>query len=317
MMQLEWGNYRHFPYERELGVREAVALLGDQVAVRPDGEVSSKLADLEIARKLTYFATARTGDRCARTLQSELEISAGSARRQSTRYSVHGLHEYRGKFNPQVCSALINILGVTQTQTLLDPFCGSGTTLVEAAHRGIKAIGADLNPLAVYIANAKLGALRLDPDALRRCLIRIVETAEKVAVSPTCDNRFAYLSAWFEPTPLAQIESLRLAILAEEPHVRPFFFVVASDLLRQFSLQNPADLRIRRRSSANQTVPFSAAFSRTANDVIRRLEAALRVVGAVRTEGEALLCDNRQLHKRLPAVLFDAAITSPIGRAHV
>ena len=39
--------------------------------------------------------------------------------------------------------------------TVLDPFCGSGTTLVEARAAGMSAVGIDLNPLAVLIARAK------------------------------------------------------------------------------------------------------------------------------------------------------------------
>ena len=310
-MKLEWGDYRHFPYERELAVREAVALLGDAIAVCPSGQVTSGFADLQQARKLTYFSKARSGDDVAITVQSELERSGSTRRgRQATRYSVHGLHEYRGKFNPQVCAALINILGVDSSQSLLDPFCGSGTTLVEAAHRGIHAIGADLNPLAVFIANAKLRALSQNPKELRKAAIRVTANCNKVGSNPVDDARQRYLNAWFEPRQLEEIESLRSAILSEEESLQPFLFVVASNLLRDFSLQNPADLRIRRRPTANAIEPFVEAFSRAINEAINRLEAAVAVLPVRTSACQAILCDNRNLQATLKRK-FDAAITSP------
>lgn len=310
-MRLEWGDYRHFPYERELAVREAAALLGSPVDVTDAGEVLAHRADFDAARMLTYFSAARAGDQCARTLQAELERSAGSkGKRQSTRYSVHGLHEYRGKFNPQVCGALINILGVSGEQKLLDPFCGSGTTLVEAAHRGIHSVGTDLNPLAVFIANAKLAALTARAGAVEEALENVLACVDQQMVEERTDARRAYLEAWFEAEPLRQIEQLRLAISNQPTALQPFFLVVASNLLRDFSLQDPADLRIRRRATADAAELFSHAFARSANEAIRRLRAAQGVLPDHKVSSVALHHDNRELHERCSAT-FDAAITSP------
>ncbi|WP_086606453.1 TRM11 family SAM-dependent methyltransferase [Erythrobacter donghaensis] len=312
MIHLDWSEYRHFPYERELALREATAVLGCEARISSEGDVLVPTGDLSLTQKLTYFSRARKGNDCASTLQSRLESSgSGNSRRQSTRYSVHGLHEYRGKFNPQVCSALINVLGLSEGDRLLDPFCGSGTTLVEAAHRGIEALGTDLNPLAVFISNAKLGALKLSPADLRRTLQRLCAEARKVEAQEDAGVRLDYLSAWFEDEPLRQIEALRVCIEAEIADFRPFFLVIASNLLRDFSLQNPADLRIRRRVSANQTEHFVDAFMRSAEVAIDRLEAALAILGSVDPIGRALVCDNRFIDSAVPKVRFDGAITSP------
>jgi site-specific DNA-methyltransferase (cytosine-N4-specific) len=310
-MRLEWGEYRHFPYERELAVREAAALFGSPVDVTEAGEVLATRADFDAARMLTYFSAARAGEQCARTLQAELERSAGSkGKRQSTRYSVHGLHEYRGKFNPQVCGALINILGVSGDQKLLDPFCGSGTTLVEAAHRGIESVGSDLNPLAVFIANAKLAALTAQAGEIEEALKAVLASVDDQELETLANARRAYLASWFEPEPLRQIEQLRLAISKQPVTLQSFFLVIASNLLRDFSLQDPADLRIRRRPTANATEPFSEAFARSAREGIRRLRAAQQVLSDHQVASIALHRDNRQLHESYAAT-FDAAITSP------
>lgn len=311
-MNLEWGPYKHFPYERELALREAIALFGSEVHVSAEGGVKAEKGDMAAAKLLTYFAAIHSGTTRLTTVQSQLEQSASSAkRRQSTRYSVHGLHEYRGKFNPQVCRALVNILGIPAGGLLLDPFCGSGTTLVEAAHRGVHGIGTDLNPLAIYIANAKLESLTTPASVLEDALGRIVLRERNLRFKRAEDAHYIYLQSWFEPDILEQIERLRHAIDHEGPPLASIFLTIASNLLRDFSLQDPADLRIRRRATANATTPFVDAFEKASREALRKLGAAQKVVGTDLVTGRALLKDNRLLGTDDLPEKADAAITSP------
>lgn len=310
-MKLEWSSYKHFPYEKELALREVRSLIGDNLSLDHDGSIVVDHQNTSAARLLTYFSAISDGDERFDTVQQKLERSGSSReRRQSTRYSVHGMHEYRGKFNPQVCRALMNILGAKPGSVLLDPFCGSGTTLVEAAHRGVRAIGTDLNPLAVYIANAKLEALTTPAHRLREALDRIVARQSVACSHEDTSNRMEYLRSWFEPENLEQIEKTRSAIAEEEVN-HSFYFTIASNLIREYSLQDPADLRIRRRSSANTTVPFMSAFEKSAMETIRRLQTAQAVVGTDLTVGQAFHRDNRDFDASEFGVLADIAITSP------
>ena len=71
-----------------------------------------------------------------------------------TQYLTHNIHRYSGKFIPQIAARAISLL--TQPgQLVVDPYCGSGTTLLESALLGRRSIGIDLNPLAVLIAKVK------------------------------------------------------------------------------------------------------------------------------------------------------------------
>lgn len=310
-MKLEWSSYKHFPYERELAFREARSLIGNNLKLADDGSVIAEGGSVSNAQLLTYFSCISDGSGSYDTVQKRLEKSASfKERRQSTRYSVHGLHEYRGKFNPQVCRALMNILGVSPGSLLLDPFCGSGTTLVEAAHRGVRAVGTDLNPLAVYIANAKLAALITPAKDLFEGLERIVARSFQANFVNDASGRMEYLGSWFEPEHLAEIEKTRISI-EEEVENKPFFLVIASNIIKEFSLQDPADLRIRRRQSANVTEKFVTTFQRSAIDAIRKLEAAQRVVGTDLFVGQALHIDNRNLSESDIGGAADIAITSP------
>lgn len=72
-----------------------------------------------------------------------------------TRGGPHGIHPYPAKFIPQIPRALIEQLHPGDGTAVLDPFCGSGTTLVEAARAGHAAVGIDLHPLACLITRVK------------------------------------------------------------------------------------------------------------------------------------------------------------------
>lgn len=71
-----------------------------------------------------------------------------------TRYLTHAIHRYSGKFIPQIAHQAIEYL-TCEKDTILDFYCGSGTTLVEASLANRHSIGIDLNPLAVLISMVK------------------------------------------------------------------------------------------------------------------------------------------------------------------
>lgn len=72
----------------------------------------------------------------------------------NTKYATHGFHNYPATMIPQIANKLIAEYGIS-AKTLFDPYCGTGTSLVEANLRGINAIGTDINPLARLISESK------------------------------------------------------------------------------------------------------------------------------------------------------------------
>ena len=312
-MELHWHSYRYYPYERDLAVREAEALLKGSSVTHINGRVTlSGPCETAQLRRLVYFSSAVSKTERVHTIQAELERAGGNGRsRQATRYSVHGLHEYKGKFNPQVVRALLNILGLGAGDRVLDPFCGSGTTLVECAHLVIQSFGVDLNPFAVYVANAKLLALDTSADKIRKALGRVVRGfRKKPANLDEGDENQNYLRGWFHTEILQVIEQLRVTVLQECPEESPVLLTIASNLLRDYSLQDPNDLRIRRRSSALPTKPFIAAFEQAALNAIERLQQTQGILGDVSVAARAQLLDVGGLLS-CGEESFDGAITSP------
>ncbi|CAN5381995.1 restriction endonuclease subunit M [soil metagenome] len=82
---------------------------------------------------------------------------------QTTKH-VHRLHPYKGKFIPQLVEYFLdNHTDKFKTETffkkgdiVLDPFCGSGTTLVQANELGINAVGVDISKFNALISNVKI-----------------------------------------------------------------------------------------------------------------------------------------------------------------
>ena len=310
-LDLFWHRYKYYPYEVVLARREIEALLAPRsIREIPGGLRLSAPARPETANRLVYFAGA--GPDGSQTSQARLErVNGNGPNRQSTRYSAHGLHEYKGRFNPQIAKAILNTLGIPSGARVLDPFCGSGTSLIEAAHLGMRAIGTDINPLAIFLANAKAASLTLAPAELRAGL-RAVQRKRAIP-KRTGDAREAYLDTWFTPPVFQKIELLREALSGIEPIVASILFACASNLLRDYSLQDPIDLRIRRRKTPLPEKPFLEAFAESVERFAVRIADARDTLSDIGS-ANAVLLDSRKISPKQGGLgnhLFDCALTSP------
>ena len=302
-VELKFHDYQYFPYEQHLAALEVERLLRAKPQ-RRNGSLhveTSNGIDLKVLQRLTYFRDVVVAGKGSITPhQAQMEASAtkhgnpNQLSRQQTRYSAHGLHEYRGKFNPQMVRVVTNLLGVNAGERIWDPFCGSGTVLLEAHHQGFDAMGVDLNPLAIEIANAKLSAIEADPSLLKSAtdmLIGQVKVRAKRITEGTPDNettekeigrnwleRFPcpdYLLRWFPIPVLAQLAVILDSIDEVAPDkLRSVFLIIMSDILRSVSWQDPGDLRTRRRSDLAPTYPAIEVFVSALQSRINKVLAA-------------------------------------------
>lgn len=74
--------------------------------------------------------------------------------RADTQELTHGMQYYPARMVPQIAERLLDMLWDQQT-VILDPFAGSGTTILEALRKRHRGIGIDVNPVAIYLARAK------------------------------------------------------------------------------------------------------------------------------------------------------------------
>lgn len=78
---------------------------------------------------------------------------------KSAKRDIHSIHPYPAKFIPEIPRHIIESIQMPEDTWILDPFCGSGTTLVEAQKNGIPSIGVDLNPIACLISKVKVTSI--------------------------------------------------------------------------------------------------------------------------------------------------------------
>ena len=93
-----------------------------------------------------------------------------------TQSHVHGLHLYPARMIPQIASRLIKE-NSSEGQTVLDPFCGSGSVLAEALILSRNAIGIDINPLAIMLSRAKTSPIL--PNSLALVFDQVLNNVER------------------------------------------------------------------------------------------------------------------------------------------
>lgn len=107
----------------------------------------------EIKNRLAYFKTVDGAYSDYYYLQKYNQTKSVN------QFLTHWIYPYKGKFHPQMIRALLNIIKVKRGETLLDPFVGSGTAVLEAQLLGINSIGIDTSPLCVLMSKVKTESL--------------------------------------------------------------------------------------------------------------------------------------------------------------
>jgi len=310
--------YKYFDYENELATRELTSFGAIKIN-RTKNEFTAIFNDdlsINSLRGLTYFKSYKVPSLCINslnTLQHELELTYHNdvgRKRQQTRYSVHCWHEYKGRFNPQIVHGILNCF-FKDTNSVLDPFCGSGTTLVECAHKGISAVGIDVNPFSVFLSRAKINALHARTSQLKLSSEIVFSAKPRQRSEGRTIDELNYLNSWFPDEIVCEIEGFRHAITTRLPEKHQgVFLCLMSDLLRNYSHQEPSDLRIRRRFSSFPAQSFKEALIAKVSKSLESLERTRGVTGTIQSQQSVRHGTAEQSHM-LDGAKFDGIVTSP------
>ncbi|EPJ3658191.1 MULTISPECIES: DNA methyltransferase [Acinetobacter] len=262
--------YKLFEYEKELLVKEIEALLNRKVDIMEKKGSSLKFSNFEVSSfefsrlKHIIFAHEFTYnfENQIHTNQFFKENTLERTRKNST-YFTHGLHAYKGKFYPQLAASLINIATKHNNDSqILDPFCGSGTTVLEAVLGGHKAFGIDMNPLAYHLSKSKNEILLLDRNLVRGAIKTLSYELTKFD-----ENKIYTLTqfpieisdelySWFPSKVVVKLDYIlsKIRVFGDTRLVN-YFEMILSSIVRSISQQDPQDLRIRRRKEEIEDAP--------------------------------------------------------------
>lgn len=157
-------------------------------------------------------------------------------------YLTHGFHKYPAKFIPHVPRwAIEKHLKHLKRNLILDPFCGSGTTLVEGIIAGHHVIGLDIDPLSVLISKVK--TTRINEKLMceiSRWVVDEIRTRDSGTFRPAC----ATIEHWFNEENIRKLSRIRTIIddvlqrFGDAPEVRDIqdlLFIAFSSIIRRVS----------------------------------------------------------------------------------
>jgi len=180
-------------------------------------------------------------------------------RKDNTKEYTHCYHGYPAMMIPQVARKLIDKYG-KEAKRLFDPYCGTGTSLVEANINNINAIGTDLNPLARLIAETKTTAI--DLQKLDAHIRDFNDKAFSTQFGITDDKHvelpdFKNIDYWFAKDVQEKLALVKNFIdNIQDGSIQKFFKVAFSETVRESSWTKNSEFKLVR-MSAEQMKKFN------------------------------------------------------------
>ncbi len=169
-------------------------------------------------------------------------------RSADTKQHVHCFHTYPAMMIPQVAGQILDDFG-NGARLLFDPYCGTGTSLVEANIRGINAIGTDINPLARLIAKVKTTPIdieTLDTHVKELTELCISINFEKQSIEYELPS-FNNIDYWFKKDVQIKLAMIKKFIDGiKDRDVQDFFKVAFSETIREVSLTRNSEFKLYR-----------------------------------------------------------------------
>lgn len=203
---------------------------------------------------------------------------------KDTSYITHGYYTYPAKFIPQLASRLINEYS-HEGDIIVDPFLGSGTTVVEAIVNNRIGIGTDINDIAYLIAKVKTTPIqamkllqefhKIEKDLHGRMNGNYSEYLIKSLASVPQNDRIDY---WFLPQQKEKLSIIFARILeVEDEDVKNFFLVAFAQIMKSCSIWLQKSVKPTRDQSKKIYEPLTL-FSTQAKKMIKRHDEFNRIL---------------------------------------
>lgn len=238
-----------------------------------------------------------------------------------TQYLTHGLHSYPARMIPQIPDGLFDAFEeagrLSEGSTVLDPFCGSGTTLVEAKRHGYDSIGFDINPFACELTRAKTTVLDEKPvDAIAE----LQSTYSQFAQIDSDSELFVEEAetdvneGWFPQPQFSQLVNLAQMIetLGETygTEVERLLRIALSGIVREVSYQRNGEFKRYRMPEEKRETHTPDVFSLLDKSIDEVFDAVVDFSAYGGAETTVYQSDSRELSE-LSDNSIDCVITSP------
>lgn len=203
---------------------------------------------------------------------------------KDTSYITHGYYTYPAKFIPQLASRLINEYS-SEGDIIIDPFMGSGTTVVEAIVNNRIGIGTDINDIAYLIAKVKTTPIqamkllqefnKIEIDLRGRMNGNYAEFLTKSLTFVPQNERIDY---WFLPQQKEKLSIIFARILEiEDEDIKNFFLVAFAQILKSCSIWLQKSVKPTRDQNKKIYEP-PTLFSNQAKKMIKRHDEFNRIL---------------------------------------
>ncbi len=239
---------------------------------------------------------------------------------------THGLHDYPAKYIPQIPKWAINYSKLHPGDTVLDPFCGSGTTLVEARLMGIDSYGIDINPLARLLAKAKVTPLcSEEPHSLYKIstdLLKNIAADKDTKEAERYLNLHSNWRYWYDEKTITRLAKIKYNIENFTPSIgkndkdaenlKQFFLICFSSILKKCSYFDEKQIKVLRskeKFKAGISDPYEAFKKALNSQVPKMVQFTNKCLETPSCEAKIIGNDAKSIH--LPNDSIDLVVTSP------
>lgn len=233
----------------------------------------------------------------------------------NTKEFTHCYHTYPAMMIPQIARTLIEEYKPKgRLDLILDPYMGSGTTLVEASLAGINSIGTDLNPLARLMGKVKT-TLYNNESILKQ--FREIQTElifyTKDNVKERNFDRISNYSFWYNEDTLLKLSYL--SQLIKNVKDKDFFNVVLSEIVREVSFTRNGEFKRYRMNEASIAKFNPDTFTLFEKKALRNIEGLKAYTSEAKHDVNASIYDFNTMHGIPTDIIkdgdIDMVVTSP------
>ncbi len=268
-------------------------------------------------------------------------IQAGRERQRLRDQVIHGWYQFVLAYPDHLVTDMLPRFGAGPGSIVLDPFCGTGTTLVECKKRGIASVGLDANPAAVLASQVKTN-WQVDAAQVEQLCSDVVSQVDPISeafllsetplfgrngdlaslqanlLAESVEGQYLKRSGmlnrhWIDEVPfyisIALLSRIK-ALDAAPEYIRLLKLALAASLIESVAnVRFGPEIYVVRGSGQHDVVSaFKAKISTIVNDL--RIVSALRQPGpAVALEGDSRDCD--RVLRNIGIDQVDFVITSP------